>query len=306
MEPLTVVPDLSIVLVCWNNRAYMESCLESLFIADLPFTTEIVAVDNGSADGSLEMLAEDYPAVRVIRNQTNVGLSCASNQGIESTSGRYVLLLNNDTLVNSTLAHLVEFLDEHPEAGAAGGKLLNPDGSLQATFADFSSLWQEFLIATGLGRTFWPNYPDHQMVNAPRPVDWVSSACLMLRRVSVEQVGELDEQYFIYGDEVDLCYRLKQAGWRVYFLPEVHTVHFGGRSMNRWSRRRMVYRGKILFYHKNYGPAATATFRLMLALLTVPKLVFWMVTTAFRYHREQAAKEIQSNLDVLRLCVGFS
>jgi len=242
-EASTVSPVLSIILVCWNNRSYLEDCLESVFHANLAFTTEIVVVDNGSTDGSLAMLAEKFPTVQVIRNDTNVGLGCASNQGIEATIGSHVLLLNNDTLVNrESLESMVVFLEDRSDAGAVGGRLLNSDGTLQATYAKFSSLWQEFLIASGIGRLIWPNYPDHNQSTSVRSVDWLSSACLLLRREAIDQVGWLDEEYFIYGDEADLCYRLKKAGWHICFLPQVYTIHYGGRSMNHWSRRRMVYR----------------------------------------------------------------
>ena len=135
---------------------------------------------------------------------------------------------------------------------------------------------------------------------------WLSSACLMVRRAALNQVGLLDEEYFIYGDEADLQYRLQQAGWKVYYLPYATTIHYGGRSMDRWRRRKMVYRGKMMFYQKNYGPTKTAALRAMLASLSVVKMVPWGVAYVAPTWRERAQKELQSNLDVVKLCVSLS
>ncbi|MEW6402221.1 MAG: glycosyltransferase family 2 protein, partial [Chloroflexota bacterium] len=260
-------------------------------------------VDNGSKDGSQQMLAEKYPQVKLIQNEGNVGLGKASNQGIEATNGRYVLLLNNDTLVNGpALDILVQFLDAHPEGGAAGGKLLNADGSFQSGYAPFSTLTEEFLIATHIGELLWPGYPLHGDSNEIRSTGWLCSACLLVRRSALDQVGLLDESYFIYGDETDLQYRLNKAGWNVYFLPSSTIIHFGGRSMDRWKRRKMVYRGKMLFYKKNYGFLKTLLLRLLFGLMSLLKLFAWCVGFLIPGRNEQAKKELRSNLDVIALC----
>ena len=299
----TDVPDMSIVLVCWNNKTYLEPCLDSLFQGGLRSSFDVVVVDNGSTDGSQAMLRQKFSQVQLIQNDRNVGLGRASNQGIEATRGRYVLLLNNDTLVNGTsLDAMVEFLDVSPEAGAAGGRLLNPDGSFQAGYADFSSLGEEFLIAIRLGELFWEGYPSHKRDEQVKPVGWMSSACLLLRRAALEQVGLLSEEYFIYGDEADLQYRLNRAGWAVYYLPNVTTIHYGGRSMNRWGRRKMVYRGKMLFYRKNYGPLRTGILRMMLGGVSLAKMAIWCAALTLPQRREKAQKELRSNLDVVKLC----
>ncbi len=297
------IPDMSIVLVCWNNKAYLEPCLQSLYGANLASSFDIVVVDNGSTDGSQEMLREHYPEIQMIQNDHNVGLGKASNQGIEATSSRHVLLLNNDTLVNGpSLDAMVEFLDANPDAGAVGGKLINPDGSFQAGYADFSTLTEELLIATHVGEILWDGYPSHIDDDQIRAVGWLSSACLLVRRAALDDVGLLDEEYFIYGDEADLQYRLQRAGWKVFYLPTATTIHYGGRSMNRWRRRKMVYRGKMLFYQKNYGPMRTTTLRLILGGLSLTKLMAWGVAAAVPSQRERARKELKSNLDVARLC----
>jgi hypothetical protein len=296
-------PDMSVVLVCWNNREYLESCLQSLFTAGLRCRFDVVVVDNGSTDGSREMLRAGYPAVRQIQNDTNVGLGKASNQGITATRGRYVLLLNNDTLVHGpSLDAMVEFLDAHPEAGAVGGRLINPDGSFQAGYSNFSTLMEEFLVATHLGELLWKGYPSHRDCIGVQPVGWLSSACLLLRRSALDKVGLLDEDYFIYGDEADLQYRLREAGYPVYYLPSAATVHYGGRSMDRWRRRKMVYRGKMLFYRKNYGPVRAWILRLMLWGLSLIKALIWTLACIFPRWKDKARKELESNVEILQLC----
>jgi GT2 family glycosyltransferase len=297
------VMDMSIVLVCWNNKTYLDPCLKSLYESGLKSTFDVVVVDNGSTDGSQQMLEEKYPDVKLIQNLGNVGLGKASNQGIEATNGLYVLLLNNDTIVNgAALDGLAEFLANHPEAGAVGGILLNPDGSFQSGYGKFSTLTEELLIATGLGDLFKDGYPLHGRSDQIESVGWMSSACLLLNRGALDQVGLLDEEYFIYGDEVDLQYRLIKAGWKVYFLPTSTIVHYGGRSMDRWKRRKMVYRGKLLFYKKNYSFLQTMVLRGMLVLISTGKLLIWMLAYLFPRWRDRSIKELKSNLDVLVLC----
>jgi GT2 family glycosyltransferase len=297
------IPDMSIVLVCWNNREYLEPCLRSLYEGNLQSSFDIVVVDNGSTDGSQEMLRQQFPEVEIIQNDHNVGLARACNQGTEATNGRYVLLLNNDTLVNGpSLDALVNFMEETPRAGAVGGRLLNADGSFQAGYAKFSSLWEEFLLATQIGSQMWEGYPSHLDADEPVRAGWLSSACLLLRRNAIEKLGLLDEQYFIYGDEADLQYRLQQAGWHVYYLPSAYTIHYGGRSMNRWSRRKMIYRGKMLFYQKNYPRLQATALRLMLATFSTLKLGVWTVASAIPDKRQRAQNELRSNLDVVKLC----
>ena len=306
--PEKPVNDMSIVLVCWNNKAYLDPCLKSLYEGGLRSTFDVIVVDNGSTDGSQEMLREKYPDVKIIENGRNLGLSKASNQGIEATDGKYVLLLNNDTLVNAdALDSMVDYLNAHPEAGAVGGTLLNEDGTFQAGYADFSTLKEEFLITSSIGWRKWKGYPSHKVSDEPVPVGWMSSACLLVRRETLNQIGLLDETYFIYGDEADLQYRINKAGWQVVYLPKIFTIHLGGRSMNRWRRRARVYRGKLLFYQKNYGPLRTAILRFMIGIMSAMKIVMWaFFALIFPKYREDCLNELRSNVEVVKLSIKLA
>jgi N-acetylglucosaminyl-diphospho-decaprenol L-rhamnosyltransferase len=297
--------DLAIALVNWNNHDYLEQCLESIAAAQFPFTYEIVVADNGSTDGSQQMLAERFPYVKIVQNEGNVGVAKGNNQCIRNSTGRYIYVLNNDTAVNreSVLA-MVEFLDEHPEAGAVGGNLLNPDGTFQSGFFNFPTLLEEFLIVSHIGMRMNPYFPSH---NGPWPtertVDWISSASIVVRRKAIEEIGLIDEDYFIYSDETDWQYRLWQAGWPVHYLPQATTVHYGGGSFRPGGKRyTLVYRGRMLFARKHYGRLYCIVQRAMFAAAALGRLGIWLAVQVSEKRRTIARKQIASNLETLKLC----
>jgi GT2 family glycosyltransferase len=304
ISPGVNAPDVSIILVCWNNKNYLDPCLKSLYECSLTSTFDVIVVDNGSNDGSQEMLREKYPDVIIIQNHKNEGLSKATNQGVLASTGKFILFLNNDTIVNGpSLNAMFDFMEQHPGTGAVGGKLLNEDGSFQGGYAKYSNIFEEVLIGTGLGDRIKPGYPSYLDSDQVMPAGWMSSANLLVRRAALDQVGLLDESYFIYGDEADLQYRMHKAGWELYYLPQATTLHYGGRSMNRWKRRKMVYRGKLLFYQKNYGSFQAFILRLVYGFMSLVKLVVWGAAYLAPKLRERAKLEIDSNLDVIKLCI---
>jgi GT2 family glycosyltransferase len=298
--------DLSIALVNWNNRDYLEGCLESIEAAQLPFCYEIVVADNGSTDGSQQMLAQRFPFVKIVQNEGNVGVARGNNQCIRNSSGRYIYVLNNDTEVNrESVEAMVRFLDEHPAAGAVGGNLLNPDGTFQSSFFNFSTLWEEFLIVSHIGVRSNPYFPSHNgRWPEARKVDWISSASIVVRRTAIEEIGLIDEEYFIYSDETDWQYRLWQAGSMVYYLPEVTTVHYGGGSFQPGDKRyTLVYRGRMLFARKHYSHAYCVLQRGMFGAAALGRLGVWLAAKASRRWRPIARKQIDANLQTLKLCL---
>ena len=300
-----VASDLSIALVNWNNRDYIEQCLESIETARLLLPYEIVVSDNGSTDGSQHLLAERFPYVKIVQNEGNVGVARGNNQCIHNSSGRYIYILNNDTVVNrESVEAMVRFLDEHPEAGAVGGNLLNPDGTLQSSFYSFPTLLEEFLIVSHIGRRLNPYFPSHNGTwPKVRAVDWISSASILVRRTAIEEVGLIDEEYFIYSDETDWQYRLWQAGWKVYYLPHVTTAHYGGGSFQPGGKRyTLVYRGRMLFARKHYSRLYCIVQRAMFAAAALCRLVVWLAAQASSKWRTVARKQIVSNRETLKLC----
>lgn len=298
--------DLSIALVSWNNRDFLYQCLRSIKEAIAILEYEIIVADHGSLDGTLEMLDEYFPEVVVIRNDENLGVARGNNQCIRKSQGRYIFILNNDTVVdNKSIGAMVDFLDEHPDSGAVGGSLLNPDGSLQSSFCFFPTLKEEFLIVSHLGKRLNPIHPSYRSVwPEVREVDWMSSASILIRREAMEEIGLIDEEYFIYSDETDWQYRLWRAGWKVYYLPQVTTVHYGGGSFEPGSKRfTLVYRGRMLFARKHYSFLYGAIQRTMFAVAALLREFVWAILYILPGWRKRARAQLHINLETLRLCI---
>lgn len=284
--------DLSIVIVNWNTRDLLARCLESVAGAAPALTREVLVVDNASTDGSAALVRERFPWVRLFENPENVGFARANNQGIRESSGRYILLLNPDTeLRPGALETLVQFMDQHPRVGAAGPRLLNADGSLQLSCQPKPTLFRETWMLFRLERR-WPvgYYVMEKWDSAvPRPVDVVKGACLIMPRDIILQVGLLDEDYFLYAEELDLCERVRRAGYEIYWVPTAVVSHLGEQSTQQMpeSSFLFLYASKHLFFRKHYGTAAGAIFRLILLLSTLPRILLGRFA---RGHRQGAAR----------------
>lgn len=247
--------DLSIIIVNWNTREMLAGCLRSiedcrLKIEDSGDQTEVIVVDNGSADGSAEMVSIRFPWVQLIKNSTNAGFARANNQGMAVAQGRYVLLLNSDTFVlPGALRAMADFMDAHPDIGALGPQLLNEDGSKQGSYADFPTL-PSALLGTDFRHHARP-YPGGQALE----VDAISGACMMVRRETVEAEGGMDEEYRLFVEEVDWCYRIRKAGWLICHFPGAQITHLLGRSRRQRSffSYLNLHRSRLLFFAKYYG-----------------------------------------------------
>jgi GT2 family glycosyltransferase len=269
---------LSVIIVSWNTSQLLENCLASILANPPTSPFEIWVVDNTSTDGSPQMVREKFPKVHLIENSENVGFARANNQAIQRCAGKYILLLNPDTLVEyGALEALVDFLDRHPEAGAAGARMLNPDGSLQISSHPRPTLSRELWRLLHLD-TFLPYalYPlTKWATNHPQEVDILGGACLLLRKEALDQVGSLDEDYFIYSEEIDLCYRIQRAGWRIYWVPQAKVVHFGGQSTRQVPTEMFLnlYRSNIKYFHKHYGWTAAQIHKLILMIAALSRLI---------------------------------
>ncbi len=269
---------LSIIIVNWNVKDMLQQCLTSVFQHPVAGDFEVWVVDNASTDNSLDMLKQKFPQVRLIQNEINVGFATANNQALEKSTGQYALLLNPDTEVRpGALDSLVTFLDAHPQAGASGAMLLNPDGTHQADCFPFPTLMREFwrllhldmLIPTGIyNQSQWDR-------KQPRQVDVIQGTALALRRNALETVGVLDTDYFMYTEEVDLCFRLQQAGWQLYWVPQAQVIHYGGQSTQQIAATMFLhlYRSKVLFFRKHYGKLSANIYKLILGITSLPRLL---------------------------------
>ncbi|UCC63976.1 MAG: glycosyltransferase family 2 protein [Anaerolineae bacterium] len=258
--------DLSIVIVNWNTRDLLARCLEAVYKTTSKLDFEVIVVDNGSTDGSQEMVRKEFPHVSLIANTNNLGFTKANNQAIRGSQGRYVLLLNSDAFVREhTIEQMVAFLDRHPEAGMAGCKLLYEDGRLQPSCYTFPTLFTEFCIATQLDKLFpkSPVFGQYCMTywdfDEVREVDVIMGAFMLVRAAAIDQVGLMDERYFMYSEEVDWCYRFREKGWKIYFYPDAEAVHLGGGTTRQVRVEMLVqmYRSRIDFFRKHYGKLST-------------------------------------------------
>ncbi len=266
------MPDLSIIIVNWNVRDLLRRCLHSILARPHPCSLEVIVVDNGSTDGSAEMVRTEFPQVCLIANPDNRGFTAANNQGLTVARGRYVLLLNPDTeVVGDALETMVTFADAHSDVGVVGPQLLNPDGTVQSSrrrfptlaTALFESTWlQPYAPRRLLARYYVLDRPDDEV----QDVDWVTGAALMARREAVEQVGPLDEGFFMYSEELDWCRRFRAAGWRVVYLPTARVIHHEGKSSEQVLPARHIHfqTSKIRYFRKYHGLAAAEVLRLVL------------------------------------------
>jgi GT2 family glycosyltransferase len=277
-------------VISYNTREYLRACLISVFAAE---PDEVVVVDNGSIDGSIEMVRSEFPSVLLHVNPSNPGYGRAANDAIELSTAEYVVLLNADTRVTpGALAALARFLDGHPQSAIVGPRILNDDGSLQPSCYPFPTPLHVLLELSGIGRLarhvpglrnryirWWPH-------DSARAVPWVLGAAIAIRRRAIEEVGGFDEAFFMYYEEVDLCCRLQQAGWDVSFAPTSSIYHIGGASTGQYrgQMRLQWFRSLKLFYRRHYS----RTRRVQLAALIKVVALFHLAGGAVRYRFDMA------------------
>lgn len=278
--------DLSVVIVNWNVRDLLRRCLESISgpgpqegreavttigsdPQQAPLRLETIVVDNGSSDGSVPMVREQFPYVRLIVNDDNRGFPAANNQGVTVAEGRYVLLLNPDTeVVDGALTSLVSFADAHPDVGIVGPQLLNPDGSVQSSRRRFPTLGTALFESTWLEphaphRVLERYYALDQPDDVVQDVDWLTGAAMLARREAVDEVGPLDEGFFMYSEELDWCRRMRDAGWRVVYLPKAQIIHHAGKSSEQVVAARHIHfqTSKVRYFRKHHGAFSAAVAR---------------------------------------------
>jgi len=261
-------PTLSVIIVTWNVKELLLRTLARLPAACAPVTWEAIVVDNASSDGSQQAVHAAFPGVTYFYNDSNFGYAKANNQGLKLAQGSFLLLLNPDTEPDAgTLAGLVRFLQAHPAAGIVGPALVLPDGSPQPYgFGGDPTIG--YLLRRNIKRLARRG-PLHDWGAAQAgPVDWVSGACLLVRREAYAQIGGLDEGMFMYFEDNDWCWRARQAGWQVWREPAARVVHIGGQSLKQNRRAPAAYYASLrTFYQRHYGPLDRLALALLLRLL---------------------------------------
>jgi GT2 family glycosyltransferase len=265
-------PTVSVIIVNYNVREFLSQALRSVERASSDHSVEVFVVDNNSVDGSVAMVERDFPNVTVISNSENVGFGRANNMAIREASGDYLLILNPDTIVQEdTLARMVDFFESHSDAGAVGCQILNPDGSFaRESRRSFPTPDVAFYRMIGLSRLFPRSrrFGRYNMTYLPRDevaeIDALSGSCMMIRsRTLLEEFGEpespgsgfFDEEFFMYGEDLDLCFRIQKAGWKIYYVPDTQIIHYKGESTKKGDLKyvRLFYGAMLLFIEKHFN-----------------------------------------------------
>jgi GT2 family glycosyltransferase len=275
-------PAVSVVTVSFNTRETTLRCLHELFTNSSGLNLEVFVVDNGSSDGSAEAIRANFPRVQVITNDGNLGFGAANNQAMSKASGEFILLLNSDAFVHpSAIATLVSYLNSHPDVGAVGPRLLNADGSLQVSCYKFPSPARAWVENLGLARLF----SAHAILgdyarwahDSERNVDFISGACMLVRRCVYEEIGGFDERFFLYAEETDWQRRMHDAGWKIAFIPTAQVTHLGGTSGARDRARVNEYFFQSLdrYELKHHGVLGLIALRCAMAAGCLVRALFW-------------------------------
>lgn len=277
--------DVSIIIISFNTSELLRDCLKSVVTQSEGLNYEIIVVDNASTDGSVEMVERDFDSVRLIKNEKNTGFAAANNQAIAQAKGKYILLLNPDTVVlDKAIQKTIAFADSHKEAAVVGPCVLNPDRTVQRTCSMYPSVLNFMLSSTYLYKLF----PKSKLFgrelmtwwdrNDTREVQVVSGCYMLIRREAIEQVGVMDDGYFFYAEETDWCYRFNKAGWKLMFTPDARIIHYGGASSSQRKVDMMLQlRGSLLlFMKKHHSKPAYAFCCVLVATFFLVRVPYWM------------------------------
>ena len=263
--------NLSNIIVSWNAKEYLDECLQSIVENAPPFAFETIVVDNASTDGAPDLVEKKYPQVHLIRNAENLGFAKANNIGIEQSKGKYICLINSDAVVlKDCLDLMCRYMDEHPEIGVLGPRVLNRDGSLQPTCREFPTFWKNLCRATALDKLFPKSkiFGGYFMMNwshdTVREVDFLSGCFMLVRKSAIEQVGLLDDNFFFYGEDKDWCKRFWKAGWKVVYFPHAEAIHYLYGSSDKDPVKLYIQqtRANLQYYTKHHSRAAKTAFLL--------------------------------------------
>ncbi|HZY10836.1 MAG TPA: glycosyltransferase family 2 protein [Bacteroidota bacterium] len=273
---------LSIVIVGYNSAQFLQNCLKSIFSQTPPFQLEVIVVDNASTDNSVSLIRQHYPQTKIISNEENKGFACGNNQGICQSLGQYILLLNPDTVVlDPALERLVDYIEATPDVGAVGPKIFNLDGSLQRTGVSFPSVWNLIVEVFFLdvifpkSRLFGRHRRLYEDPNQINEVDYVQGSCLLIRKNILDDIGSLDESFFIFFEETDLCFRLKKAGWNVLYFPDASIIHYGRGGLGYYDDVSLVqfHRSYLRFIKKHYSIIHQYLFRCVLFIRSLVRSI---------------------------------
>jgi GT2 family glycosyltransferase len=301
--------DVSIIIVNWNTKDYLDQCLRSLTLASPSPSVEVIVVDNGSMDGSPEMVKDNFPNVKLIRSLENLGFAKGNNLGIQHSSGRYISLVNSDIeILPGCLDALADYLDNNPTVGIVGPRILNSDMTLQSSCRRFPTVWNNFRSAIGLPRMF-PKIRrfsgEHMLFSsheATAAVDVLVGCFWMIRRTAIETVGSLDEDFFMYGEDVDWCRRCWDAGWKVIFLPHARAIHHRGASSAALPIGASVLQQRSILHYwsKHHGPLRVLAIK---CVFLCHHLIRSVVGLALRFFGSSRSARSSLRFEISKACL---
>jgi GT2 family glycosyltransferase len=312
--------DLSIIIVNWKSVAYLRQCLLSIYANATDLKLEVIVVDNASGDDCCEIISREFPAVTCIGSPVNLGFAGANNLGFDQAHGRNVLHLNPDTeIVGAALRTLVSSLDTIPDAAVVGAKLLNTDGTIQdSCIQSFPTILNQAFDVDALRIRFpslwlWGTRPLHAKHGAPTPVEVVSGACMMLKRQAFESVGGFSTDYFMYSEDVDLCWRTRKAGWQNYYVAPATVVHHGGCSSSKETRDNfaaiVMRESRLKFFRTWRGRPYAVAYRISIVVSAIARLAALKLAGLFILNSETDRLRIRDSLrkwkGILRWAIGF-
>jgi GT2 family glycosyltransferase len=288
--------DVSVIIISWNAREYLMACLASIDAASCRYPMEIIVVDNASTDGSADSVAKCFPNVRLVRNFENLGFAKANNIGVSMSTGRYLCLINSDVKVlPNCISRLIEFCEEHPTVGMVGPRIIGGDGNLQRSCRGFPNLWNMFCralaldtlfpktkIVTGYSLSYWAQ-------DTLRPVEILSGCFWLARKEALKQVGLLDEDFFMYGEDMDWCKRFWAHDWQLVFVPSAEAIHYGGASSSNSPIRFYIEKQKadLQYWKKHHTFAAVISYFLISCLHLSLRVIAYSIAGLFKTGAQQ-------------------
>ncbi len=306
---------ISIIIVSWNAKKYLEECLDSIINHSLPTDTEIIVVDNASSDGSPDTVRDAFPGVRLIRNDDNYGFAKANNIGIAASTGEYVFFINSDVVVKAgCFEKMISYMDGHQDIGVLGPRILGPNGAAQRSCMGFPSLWNSLCRALALDLIFpgMKLFGGEMMAYWPhddiRSVDVINGCFWMVRRKALQAAGPLDERFFIYGEDIDWCKRFHDKGWEVVFYPEAEAVHYGGASSANAPLKFFIemQRADYQYWKKHHTALASTAFLFIRILHHAVRFAGGIASYPFRRKkRPEALYKIRRSLASIKWALNF-
>ena len=305
--------DVTVIIVSWNNEAIIKDCITSVLNQNYE-GIEIIVVDNNSADNGVELISKEFSQVKLIANKENQGFAKANNQAIRQSQGKYVLLLNPDVIMSpSSLKRMVSFMETHQDTGVCGCKILNKVGQLMWSCGHFPTLVSEFFELALLSRFFPGNrltgkylmsYWDHESV---KEVDWLTGACLLASRKVIQEADLLNESYFLYSEDMDLCFQIKKNGHKIFYIPDVSVMHHQGASSNQDYERNyaQIYKSRYVFFSNNFGPLQAFLLRIIVIIGFIIRLILGTLFLWILNDKKKYLRKIKSFFAVLKISFLF-